>query len=255
MRTVKATRYVTPLVEGGSVPAVFEADDDGTYVVKFRGAAQGERASIAEIVAGEIGRELGLPVPGLVLVELESALGRSEPHFEIQRQITSSDGVNIALDFLPGALNWEPALAPPPDPEMAARIVWFDAFVENVDRTVRNPNMLRWHKRLYLIDHGACLYWHHDWPEHLSRAQAPFAMSRQHVLLPLAGDVRAADAVLAPMITREVLERVLGDVPDAWLTAGETAEDTRAGYIEHLWQRVSGPRAFVEEAERARLAV
>jgi hypothetical protein len=246
---------VTPLIEGGSVPAVFEADDDGTYVVKFRGAAQGERASIAEIVAGELARVVGLPVPGLVLVELESALGRSEPHFEIQRQITSSDGVNIALDFLPGALNWEPALAPPPDRELAAKIVWFDALVENVDRTVRNPNMMRWHKQVYLIDHGASLYWHHDWPEHLARAQSPFAMSRMHVLLPLAGDVRAADALLAPMVTRDVLEAIVAHVPDAWLTAEATPTETRAGYVEHLWQRVSGPRAFVEEAERARLAL
>jgi hypothetical protein len=249
---VRATRYVTPLREGGSVPAVVEADDEGTYVVKFRGAAQGERASIAEIVAGEIGRILGLPVPGLVLIELDPVLARSEPHPEIQRQLRESAGVNVALDFLPGALNWDPAL-PAPDAELAARIVWFDAFIANVDRTVRNPNMLRWHKQAYLIDHGASLYWQHDWPGHLERAQSPFAPVRQHVLLPIAGDVRAADVALAPLVTRDVLNGVLADVPDAWLTQEETPDATRASYVEHLWQRVSGPRAFVEEAERARV--
>jgi hypothetical protein len=253
VRTVRATRYVLPLREGGSVPAVVEADDEGTYVVKFRGAAQGERASIAEIIAGELGRCLGLPVPGLVLIELDPVLARSEPHPEIQRQLRESAGVNVALDFLPGALNWEPALAPPPDADMAARIVWFDAFVANVDRTVRNPNMLRWHKQLYLIDHGASLYWQHDWPGHLDRAQSPFTPVKQHVLLPLASDVRAADAALAPLVTRDVLHAVLAHVPDAWLTQESTPDATRASYVEHLWQRVSGQRAFVEEAERARV--
>ncbi len=253
MRTVRATRYVTPLREGGSVPAVIEADDEGTYVVKFRGAAQGERASIAEIVAGEIGRVLGLPVPGLVLIDLDPVLARSEPHPEIQRQLRESAGMNVALDYLPGALNWEPALSPPPDAELAARIVWFDAFVSNVDRTVRNPNMLRWHKQVYLIDHGASLYWQHDWPDHLARAQSPFSPVRQHVLLPKASDIRVADAALAPLVTEDVLRSVLAHVPDAWLTQEATPEETRAAYVGHLWRRVSGPRAFVEEAERARV--
>ncbi len=253
VRTVRATRYVTPLREGGSVPAIVEADDEGTYVVKFRGAAQGARASIAEIIGGELARVLGLPVPGLVLIELDPLLARSEPHPEIQHQLRESTGLNVALDFLPGALNWEPALAPPPDAELAARIVWFDAFISNVDRTVRNPNMLRWHKQAYLIDHGASLYWQHDWPNHLSRARSPFTAVKQHVLLALAGDVRIADAVLAPLVTRDVLRAVVEHVPDAWLGAEATPEDTRASYVEHLWQRVSGPRAFVEEAERARV--
>ncbi len=253
MRTVRATRYVTPLREGGSVPAVVEADDEGTYVVKFRGAAQGERASIAEIVAGELGRALGLPVPGLVLIEIDPLLARSEPHPEIQRQLRESAGTNVALDFLPGALNWEPALAPPPDAELAARIVWFDAFIANVDRTVRNPNLLRWHKQVYLIDHGASLYWQHDWPNHAERAQSPFTAVKQHVLIPLAGDVRVADAALAPQVTRALLDSVLAHVPDAWLVTEATPDATRAAYVEHLWQRASGPRAFVEEAERARV--
>lgn len=244
---------MTPLREGGSVPAIVEADDEGTYVVKFREAAQGARASIAEIVAGEIGRLLGLPVPSLVLLELDPLLARSEPHPEIQRQLRESVGINVALDFLPGALNWEPALAPPPDAELAARIVWFDAFVANVDRTVRNPNLLRWHKQVYLIDHGASLYWQHDWTNHLSRAQSLAPTIKQHVLLPLAGDLRVADAALAPLLTQDALRDVLAQVPDAWLGAEATPDATRASYVEHLWQRVSGPRGFVEEAERARV--
>lgn len=253
MRTIRATRYVTPLREGGSVPAVMEADDDGTYVVKFRGAAQGERASIAELIAGELGRALGLPVPRLVLVDVDVVLARSEPDSEIQHVLRASAGLNVALDYLPGALNWEPALAPPPDAALAARIVWFDAFISNVDRTVRNPNLLRWHKQVYLIDHGASLYFHHDWATQASRAQAPFAPVRQHVLLPRAGSIVDADASLAPVVTRSVLSDVLAHVPDAWLTAEITPDATRAAYVEHLWQRVSGPRAFVEEAERARV--
>lgn len=252
MRTVRATRYVTPLREGGSVPAVMEADDDGTYVVKFRGAAQGERASIAELIAGELGRALGLPVPRLVLVDIAAELARSEPDPEIQHVLRASAGINAALDYLPGALNWEPALAPPPDPGLAARVVWFDAFISNVDRTVRNPNLLRWHRQVYLIDHGASLYFHHDWPTQAARAQAPFAPVKQHVLLPLAGDVREADAALAPLVTRDALAAVLAQVPDAWLTAEASPDATRAAYVDHLWQRASGPRAFVEEAERAR---
>jgi hypothetical protein len=252
MRTVRATRYLTPLREGGSVPAVVEANDEGTYVVKFRGAAQGPRALIAELIAGELGRALGLPVPQLVLMEIDPLLARSEPDQEIQELLRKSAGLNVALDYLPGALNWEPSLAPPPDAELAARVVWFDAFISNVDRTVRNPNMLRWHKRLYLIDHGAALYFHHDWPGHLARAQSPFAPIRQHVLLPLASDVRAADSALAPLVTEDLLTGILAQVPDAWLTAEPTPDATRRGYVEHLRARVTGARAFVEEAERAR---
>ena len=252
MRTVRATRYLTPLREGGSMPAIVEANDEGTYVVKFRGAAQGPRALIAEILAGELGRALGLPVPQLVLIEIDPLLARSEPDQEIQDLLRKSAGLNVALDYLPGALNWEPSLPPPPDAELAARVVWFDALISNVDRTVRNPNLLRWHKRLYLIDHGASLYFHHDWPGHLARAHAPFAPIRQHVLLPLAGDIRAADAVLAPLVTEALLTDIVARVPDAWLTAEATPEATRRGYVEHLLARVTGPRAFVEEAERVR---
>ena len=251
MRTVRATRYLTPLREGGSVPAVVEANDEGTYVVKFRGAAQGPRALVAEVIAGELGRALGLPVPQLVLMEIDPLLARSEPDQEIQELLRRSAGLNVALDYLPGALNWEPSLAPPPDAELAARVVWFDAFITNVDRTVKNPNMLIWHRGLHLIDHGAALYFHHAWEGHLERARGAFPAIRTHALLPIAGDIAAADAALAPKITEEALRAILAEVPDDWLTWEDTPDAVRAGYIVHLLERVTAPRAFVEEAIRA----
>jgi hypothetical protein len=252
VRTVRATRYLTPLREGGSVPAIVEADDDGTYVAKFRGAAQGHKALVAEIICGELGRTLGLPVPQLVLLDLDVLLSRSEPDPELQDLLRKSAGLNVALDYLPGALNWEPPLAPPPDAVLAAKIVWFDAFITNIDRTARNPNMLIWHKQLHLIDHGAALYFHHAWDGHMSRATSQFAAVRQHALLPLAGDLEAADADLAPRVTEDLLRRILAEVPDDWLTGEPTPDATRDGYVEHLLQRVTAPRAFVEEAIRAR---
>jgi hypothetical protein len=256
VRTVRAIRYLTPLREGGSVPAIVEADDDGTYVAKFRGAAQGPRALVAELIAGEIGRLLGLPVPQLALIEIDAVLARSEPDPEIQDLLRASAGLNIALDYLPGALNWEPGLAAP-DRELAAAVVWFDALISNVDRTPRNPNLLRWHRALYLIDHGAALYFHHDWPktadEHRARSRSPFAMIRNHVLLPLAGDLRAADAALAPRLTDAALRGIVDQVPDDWLLGTEPPEAMRRGYIEHLRQRLAEPRLFVEEAIRAKL--
>jgi hypothetical protein len=252
VRTVRAIRYLTPLREGGSMPAIVEADDEGTYVAKFRGAAQGPLALVAEVIGGEIGRLLGLPVPQLVLIEVDELLARSEPDPEIQDLIRKSAGLNVALDYLPGALNWEPALAPPPDPELAAAIVWFDALISNVDRTPRNPNMLRWHRKLYLIDHGAALYFHHSWADHMSRSRSPFAMIRNHALLPLAGDLRAADAALAPRVTEAALCEIVAQVPDAWLTDETTPEATRRGYVEHLRSRLAAPRLFVEEAIRAK---
>jgi hypothetical protein len=251
VRTVRAIRYLTPLREGGSVPAIIEADDDGTYVAKFRGAAQGVRALVAEIVCGELGRLLGLPVPQLVKVDVDVLLSKSEPDVELQELLRKSAGLNVALDYLPGSLNWEPPLAPPPDRDLAARIVWFDAFIANVDRTVKNPNMLIWHRRLHLIDHGAALYWHHAWDGHMSRATTPFAAIRQHALLPLAGDLAAADAALAPLVTEAALRAILADVPEDWLTGEDTAEATRSGYVDHLLARAAAPRAFVEEASRA----
>jgi post-segregation antitoxin (ccd killing protein) len=180
-------------------------------------------------------------------------LARSEPDPEIQELLRASAGLNIALDYLPGALNWEPALAPEPDPDLAAAVVWFDAFITNVDRTAKNPNMLRWHRELYLIDHGAALYFHHDWTNHLARSRSPFSMIRNHVLLPFVGDLRAADARLAPRITEAALQAIVAQVPDAWLDGEATAAATRNSYVEHLGSRLSAPREFVEEAIRAKL--
>jgi hypothetical protein len=249
VKSVRATRYLTPLREGGSVPAIVEADDCGTYVVKFRGAAQGARALIAEVIAGELGRVLGLPVPQLARVEIDPLLARSEPDPEIQATLAASAGANIGLDYLPGAFNWEPPFGA--DPALAAKIVWFDAFVTNVDRTAKNPNMLRWHKRLYLIDHGASLYFHHAWEGHMSRAKSPFAAIRQHALLPFASSIADADRELAPMITRDVLAAITREIPDELIEPDDDV--TRDGYVEHLLERIAAPRAFAEEAERVRV--
>ncbi|HEX7699589.1 MAG TPA: HipA family kinase [Kofleriaceae bacterium] len=253
MRTVRATRYLTPLREGGSVPAIVEADDCGTYVVKFRGAAQGVRALIAEVIGGELARLLGLPVPQLVQIDVDVVLSRSEPDQEIQDLLKASAGRNIALDYLPGALNWEPAM-PSVDPALAAKIVWFDALITNVDRTAKNPNMLRWHKQLYLIDHGAALYFHHDWASRAAKATLPFAPIAQHALVKMASSVHDADAALAPLVTEAALRAIVAEVPDDYLTAEATPDETRAAYVEWFVERMTVPRAFVEEAERVRVA-
>lgn len=252
-RTVTATRYVTPLREGGSLPAVIEADDDGLYVLKFRGAGQGAKALIAEWVAGEIGRALGLNVPEIVYVELDADLARTEPDPEIQDLIRASGGLNLALDYLPGALAFDPLAGTPP-PDEAAAIVWFDAFVSNLDRSARNTNLMRWHGRLWLIDHGAALYFHHDWSRP-SRPREPFAPIREHVLLPFAGALDEADRRLAPRLSQALLEGIVQALPTAWLQ-GETAFASdaaqRRAYVDHLCERLQAPRAFVQEAERAR---
>jgi len=253
MRTVVATRYVTPLREGGSLPAIVEADDAGLYVLKFRGAGQGARTLIAELVAGEIARALGLRVPELVLVELDIDLARSEPDPEIQDLIRASAGLNLALDYLPGSTTFDP-LADAPDAATASAIVWFDALVSNVDRTARNTNMLMWHRKLYLIDHGAALYFHHDWAGASKAAASPFTRIADHVLLPLATQLREADAALSARITDDDIERIVALVPDAWL-AGEPmfadATAHRHAYVEHFRARLRQRDAFVEEALRA----
>ena len=239
LRTVTATRYVTPLREGGSLPAIVEADDDGLYVCKFRGAGQGPRALAAEVVAGELARGLGLPVPELVLVELDAELARAEPDPEIQALIRASAGLNLGVDFLPGALPYSPAV--PPDPELAADVVWLDALVENVDRTPRNPNLLRWHGRLWLIDHGASLFVHHGTGDPLALARRPFPAIGEHVLLGVAGSVLEADARLAGRADAATAAAL---VPAVWADG--------APYTAHLERRLEGPRQWVEEAERAR---
>ena len=242
VRTVTATRYVTPLREGGSMPGLVEADDDGLYVVKFRGAGQGPKALAAEIVGGELARALGLPVPELVFVELDPALGAAEPDPEIQDLIAASGGRNLGMDFLPGALPFNPER--PPDAELAADVVWFDSLVLNVDRTPRNPNLLRWHHDLWLIDHGAALYVHHAAGDPVARASDRFAAIRDHVLLPFAGSITDADARLAPKLDRAGLEAIAGELPDGW---GDPA-----AYAGHLAARLESREGFVEEAEHAR---
>ncbi len=257
LRTVLATRYSTPLREGGSVPAVMEADDDGLYVVKFRGAGQGPKALVAEVVAGEIGRMLGLLVPEIVLVDFDPTLAGAEPDQEIRELLARSGGLNAGLDFLPGALEYVPAIAPPADPEAAADIVWFDALITNVDRTARNPNLLVWHRRTWLIDHGAALYIQHTWRDPGTHARGPFPAIRDHVLLPRAGSIVAADERLAGRVTPESVRAIVAAVPDDWLAAEpglpEPADHRRA-YVDYLVGRMIGPRAWVEEAERARTA-
>lgn len=244
---IEATRYVMALREGGSLPGLVEGSDDGLYVVKFRGAGQGAKALLAEIVAGELARELGLAIPDLVLVDLDPALARAEPDQEIQDLLAASAGVNLGVDFLPGALPFSPVAGPLPDPELAAAIVWFDALVTNVDRTVRNTNMLQWHNRLWLIDHGAALYFHHDTRREPGYERSPFPQIAEHVLLPFAGSIRDADTRLAPLVTDAVLERVVAAIPDDWLD-GENPHM----YADYLRARLAAPREFVEEAERAR---
>jgi hypothetical protein len=244
LRSVTATRYVTPLREGGSMPGLVEGDDDGLYVLKFRGAGQGPKALAAELIGGELARALGLPIPEIVLVELDPALGRAEPDPEIQELIASSGGVNVGLDFLPGALPFDGDV----DPELAAAVVWFDALVTNVDRTPRNPNLLGWHGRLWLIDHGAALYLQHGADALAPLARRPFPAIREHVLLPHAGSIAEADARLAPRIGESLLTEVVGAVPAAWLGG----EERRADYVAYLRDRLAAPRAFAEEAEDAR---
>jgi hypothetical protein len=252
LRTVEARRYVTPLREGGSLPAIIEADDSGLYVIKFRGSGQGPRALIAELLAGEIGRALGLDVPELVFMTLDPLLARTEPDSEIQHLIKASAGLNIAMDYLPGSVTFEPLVCPP-DEDLASRIVWFDAFTSNVDRTAKNVNMLVWHGRLRLIDHGAALYVHHDWGTALARSRDPFTRIRDHVLLPQASRIAEVDAQLAARLTPELLHGLVAQIPAEWLTdAG--GEARRADYLSYLTQRLAAPRDFALEAQRAHVA-
>ncbi|MDQ3863756.1 MAG: aminotransferase class I and II [Actinomycetota bacterium] len=258
LRTVTATRYVTPLREGGSLPAIVEADDLGTYVLKFRGAGQGRKALVAELVAGEIARRLDLLVPEVVLAYLAPELGRSEPDPEIQDLLKRSAGLNLALDYLPGSLGFDP-LVETPDSGLASRIVWFDALVTNVDRTPRNTNLLVWHDRLWLIDHGASLYFHHNWPARDGTAlqavsQRHFSAARDHVLIPFAGSIAEADAALTPRLTPEVLRSVIDMIPEEWLAEEPgfgSVEEVRSAYVAYLSARLRKPRTWVEALEEA----
>ncbi len=247
LRSVAAIRYVTPLREGGSLPGLVEADDDGLYVVKFRGAGQGLRALVAEVIVGELARRLGLLIPELVEVALDPVLGAAEPDPEIQQLITESAGSNLGVDFLPGALPYTPGGPWRPDARLAADIVWLDALTTNVDRTPRNPNMLIWHDRLWLIDHGAALYLQHGGLDPVGHSDRPFPLIAEHVLLSCAGSILEAHERLAPAVGRAALEEVVALVPPDWLAGGDGGET----YVEYLARRLQSA-VFAEEAERVR---
>lgn len=249
--TVAATRYVAPLREGGSLPGIVEADDLGIYVCKFRGAGQGLRVLVAEVVVGELARRLGVRTPDLVAVELDAAIGKYEADEEVQDLLTASVGLNLGVDFLPGSFGFDAGCTP--DPAAAARVIWLDAFTANVDRSWRNPNLLVWHKELWAIDHGACLYFHHSWaggvtsPERFARQ--PYDVS-DHVLAAYLDGVAAADTELAPKVTPDLLREVLAQVPDEWLevppgTAG--VDEVRQAYVDFLVARASGERSWLPQ--------
>jgi hypothetical protein len=244
-----------PLREGGSLPGLVEADDDGMYVVKFRGAGQGSGALVAEIVAGEIARLLGLPVPELVFIEIDPLLGRSEPDGEVQALIQQSAGQNIACDFLPGALPFDGAMSGEIDSILASKVVWFDAFVTNIDRTARNTNMLWWHRKLHLIDHGASLFVMHAWDGYEARIRSPFSAIKDHVLLRSATKVDIVDAEMAATLTPERLAAICQLVPASWWPLGQrwqSAEEAQSALQTYLMGRLTAPRPFVDEVLRAR---
>jgi hypothetical protein len=253
LRTVIATRYVTPLREGGSLPAIVEADDDGLYVLKFRGAGQGAKALIAELVAGEIARAAGLPVPEIVFVELNPDLARTEPDPEIQDLIRASAGLNLALDYLPGSVTFDP-VAGEVEADLASAIVWFDAYVTNIDRSPRNTNLLMWHRKLWLIDQGAALYFHHTWNQFLKRSRDPFPAIKDHVLLRFASSLQAVDSTMTEQITSDLIQSIVNLIPDTWLVDAPFSESSthRAAYVEYLLKRLEPPHLFLEEAIRAR---
>jgi hypothetical protein len=257
VRRIAATRYVTPLREGGSLPAIVEADDDGLYVLKFRAAGHGARALVAELAVGELARRLDLPVPELVLVDVDAGLGRAEPDSEIRELVTGSVGTNVALDYLPGAVTFDPVGDSLPDADLAARIVWLDSLVVNIDRAPQNPNLLTWHGAPWLIDHGAALYVHSNWRDPENTARQRFELVSQHVLLPRASSILDADTALAPRVTRELLEEVFALVPDDLLVEdvlGREPAEVRAAYVDWLLLRLAARDGWLDEAEASRLA-
>ncbi|HEY3874189.1 MAG TPA: HipA family kinase [Candidatus Kapabacteria bacterium] len=254
LETLHATRYVTPLREGGSLPAIVEANDDGLYVLKFRGAGQGKKALIAELISGELARLLGLPIPQLAFMHLDPMLGRNEPDYEIRTLIEASAGLNLAMDFLPGSITFDPTVNTI-DADLASRIVWFDALIMNVDRTARNTNMLVWHKNVYLIDHGASLFFHHQWETAEGKYASPFAPVRDHVLLRYAHNLDAVSEGWKNIPWMDTLRSVIETIPDDWLI-GEphfsSIGEHRAAYLLFFEQRLASSHIFEAEAISAR---
>lgn len=254
LRTVNVTRYITPLREGGSLPALAEADDDFKYVLKFKGAGHGVKALIAELVGGQIAKALKLQLPELVFANLDEAFGRTEADEEIQDLLQGSQGLNLALHFLSGAITFDPAVTTV-DAKLASQIVWLDAYITNVDRTFKNTNMLIWHKELWLIDHGACLYFHHSWNNWEQHAKSPFALIKDHVLLPQASLLKEVDAEFRAILTPEILEEIVNTIPLEWLQwedTDETPEALRNVYLQFLHTRLNHSEIFVNQAQNAR---
>ena len=254
LRTVNVTRYISPLREGGSLPALAEADDDFKYVLKFKGAGHGVKALIAELIGGEIARVLKLQIPELVYAHLDEAFGRTEADEEIQDLLQGSQGLNLALHFLSGAINFDPVVTIV-DAKKASQIVWLDAFITNVDRTFRNTNMLIWHKELWLIDHGASFYFHHSWTNWEKHAQSPFALIKDHVLLPQASMLQEADALFKTILTPQTLQSIVNLIPLEWLDWQETDESPdaiREVYFQFLSMRLHHSQIFIKEAQNAR---
>jgi hypothetical protein len=246
---VQAIRYVTPLREGGSLPGIVEADDDGTYVVKFRGAGQGLKVLVAEVIVGQIGRAIGLRVPEMRAVTLDARIAKYEADEEVQDLLAASVGLNLGVDFLPGSFGYDGSR--PPSPEEAARVLWLDAFTANVDRTWSNPNLLVWHGQMWAIDHGAALYFHHSWPNRGSDparfAGQPFDASK-HVLLDVADDLSPMHDDLADIVLAALLDGALAQVPDEWLEPTDAmpdAEAVRTAYRLSLLARLDNPSAWL----------
>lgn len=253
LRTIHVDRYITPLREGGSLPAIVEADDQGLYVLKFKGAGQGKKVLIAELLAGEIARTASLAIPELVFANLDTDLARTEPDSEIQSLIRASGGLNIAMDYLPGSVTFDP-VAHAVDADLASKIVWFDAFITNVDRSVRNSNMLMWHKKLWLIDHGASLIFHYDWANAAKKAKQAFPLIKDHVLLKFAKDLSKADAQMKAKITESEISRIIKMIPDDWCDEESTfknSDELRNAYGAFFTERLNSSQIFVEEAIRA----
>ena len=257
IRKVNVVRYVTPLREGGSLPAIAEADDDFLYVLKFFGAGQGVKSLVADFIGGEIARALGLKVPELVFANLDEAFGRTEPDEEIQELLRKSEGMNLGVHYLSGAITYDPAVSPL-DAKLASQIVWLDSLITTVDRTARNTNMLTWNKELWLIDHGAALYFHHSWDNWEEHAKRPFVQVKDHVLLPMASELEKADEFSKSVLTPGIIRGIISVIPDNWLTGysdTQTPAEIRNVYAQFLDTRIHSSSIFINEAQHARESI